>query len=740
MVLEEVQRPNLTGEEMEYAVRKLGRQPNNVEWAMLEAEWSEHCSYKSSKQVLKQLPTKGPHVLVGPGYDAGVIDVGEGWVVTFHIESHNHPSAIDPYGGAATGVGGVVRDILSMGTRPIALLDPLRFGKLESPHSRWLFENVVRGIGDYGNCIGVPTVGGEVEFDESFERNCLVDVVCVGLGKKKDLVMADADTPGDLVFLVGGSTGRDGIRGASFASRALTEKSDSERSAVQVPDPFAKKLIIEAVLEAVSSGFVRGMKDLGGGGITCALSEMAAKGGTGMRIELDRVRKREPDMHAAEIMISESQERMAIVINPKMEERLIQILEKYEVPYSKIGNVTHDGQLTITIGGHTVASAPSRFVAEAPLAHHLSQKPIYIDELETTGPPHLPDDLGQTLLRLLSSSNIASKEWIYRQYDHEVGIRTIVKPGQADSAHLRLPNGKRLAVTIGSNSKHCYLDPYWGSIGAVSEALCNLVATGAQPLAVVDHLQFGDPNNPEVYWTFKEAVRGITEYLTSVKVPCIGGKVSFYNEDEQTGTAIKPSPVISAIGLVEKQTHPITQAFTGKGNDIVIVGSTDSEMGGSEYYEHIHRIRGGRVPRVRLRTEKRLLTTMVRMLRGNLALSAHDCSKGGLAVTLSEMAIKSGTVGFKVDLESLPGKTSKIDEKLFSESHSRFILEIARRQTKRVMQSFRRIGVGALKIGETTDDRELSFADNTGTFKLSLTQASETWNQTIPRMMEASSQ
>jgi phosphoribosylformylglycinamidine synthase subunit PurL len=312
-----------------------------------------------------------------------------------------------------------------------------------------------------------------------------------------------------------------------------------------------------------------------------------------------------------------------------------------------------------------------------------------------------------------------------------------VKPGQADSAHLRLPNGKRLAVTIGSNSKHCYLDPYWGSVGAVSEALCNLVATCAQPLAVVDHLQFGNPNNPEVYWTFKEAVRGVADYLTSVKVPCVGGKVSFYNEDEQTGTAIKPSPVISAIGLVEKQTRPITQAFTGKGNDIVIVGSTESEMGGSEYYEHIHRITGGRVPRVRLKTEKRLLSAIVRVLGSNLALSTHDCSKGGLAATLSEMAIKSGTVGFKVDLEGLPGKVGRLDEKLFSESHSRFILEIARRQTKRVMRSFRRIGIPALKIGETTDDQQLSLGDNTGTLKLSLSQASESWNQTIPEMMEA---
>ncbi|MBO0889222.1 phosphoribosylformylglycinamidine synthase subunit PurL, partial [Candidatus Bathyarchaeota archaeon] len=362
MTIVQVQKPNLTDEEIRYAVKKLGREPNEVEWAMLEAQWSEHCSYKSSKPLLKLLPSKGPRVLVGPGFDAGVVDLGGGWVATLHIESHNHPSAIDPYGGAATGVGGVVRDILSMGTRPIALLDPLRFGSLESSHSRWLFDNVVRGIGDYGNCIGVPTVGGEVEFDPSFERNCLVDVVCLGLGRKNKLVLAEARRPGDLVYIVGGSTGRDGIRGASFASKTLTEKSDSERSAVQVPDPFSKKLIIEAVLEAVDAGLVRGMKDLGGGGLACGLSEMAAKGGTGMEINLDNLRTREPDMESSEIMISESQERMILVIQPRDEEKLKKILDKWEIGYSRIGQVTRDGMLTINRGHRLVARAPAKFV------------------------------------------------------------------------------------------------------------------------------------------------------------------------------------------------------------------------------------------------------------------------------------------------------------------------------------------------------------------------------------------
>src|SRR5438132_6270557 len=436
----EVPKPNLTDEEIRYAVKKLHREPNEVEWAMLEAQWSEHCSYKSSKPLLKQLPSKGPTVLLGPGFDAGVVDIGDGWVVTLHIESHNHPSAIDPYGGAATGVGGVVRDILSLGTRPIALLDPLRFGSIESLHTRWLFDNVVRGIADYGDCIGVPTVGGEVEFDPYFERNCLVDVVCVGLGRKDKLVLGEARNPGDLVYLVGGRTGRDGIRGASFASKTLTDKSDTERSAVQVPDPFTKKLIIEAILEAVEANIVQGMKDLGGGGLSCGLSEIAAKAGTGIEIDLNKIQTREPNMQPAEIMISESQERMVLLIREKDERRLVNILEKWEVGYAKIGHVTNGLLLTIRRGDEVVAKVPAKFVAEAPLSPRSSKRPLYLDVLAKVPEPPLPEDLDQTLIELLSSPNIASKEWIYRQYDHEVGIRTITKPAQADSALLRLPN------------------------------------------------------------------------------------------------------------------------------------------------------------------------------------------------------------------------------------------------------------------------------------------------------------
>jgi len=736
LTLVEVQKPNLTDEEIRYAVKKLQREPNEVEWAMLEAQWSEHCSYKSSKPLLKQLPSKGPRVLVGPGFDAGVIDIGNGWVVTLHIESHNHPSAIDPYGGAATGVGGVVRDILSLGTRPIALLDPLRFGLLESLHTHWLFDNVVRGIADYGNCIGVPTVGGEVEFDPSFERNCLVDVACVGLGRKNRLVLGEARNPGDLVYLVGGRTGRDGIRGASFASKTLTDKSDTERSAVQVPDPFTKKLIIEAILEAVEANIIQGMKDLGGGGLTCGLSEIAAKAGTGIDIDLNKIQTREPNMQPAEIMISESQERMLLLIQEKDERRLVSILEKWELGYAKIGQVTNDGLLTVRRGNEVVAKAPARFVAEAPLSPRSSKRPLYLDALAEVPEPAIPEDLDQTLLELLSSPNVASKEWIYRQYDHEVGIRTIVKPGQADSAVLRLPNNRSLALTTGGNSKQCYVDPYWGTVGLVSEAFCNLVAGGAEPVAVVDHLQFGDPGNPEVYWTFKEAIRAVSNYLKAVGIPCVGGKVSFYNEDSMNCKAIKPSPVIAALGLVEPKTPKILQAIREEGDDLIIVGNTSDEMGGSEYYEHIHKLTGGHVSTINLKKEKILLRTLLRILRSGRVESAHDISKGGLAVALAEMSVQ-GRKGVTVDVRKIPDKTNRMDNLLFSESRSRFVLETKPKNTARIVSSLKRLGIPAAKVGTVTDNGIEFLSNSQPIITIPIAEASRAWSETIPRAMEA---
>ena len=736
MILVQTQKPNLTDEEIGYATRKLGRELTEVEWAMLEAQWSEHCSYKSSKLLLKQLPSKGPRVLVGPGFDAGVIDIGDGWVATLHIESHNHPSAIDPYGGAATGVGGVVRDILSMGTRPIALLDPLRFGSLDSSRSRWLLDNVVRGIADYGNCIGVPTVGGELEFDPFFERNCLVDVICLGVGRKNKLVLAEADHAGDSIFIVGGSTGRDGIRGASFASKTLREESDRERSAVQVPDPFAKKLIIEAVLEAVEAGVVRGMKDLGGGGITCGLSEMAAKAGTGIEVNLENLRTREPDMAPAEIMISESQERMILVVRPADEEKLVKILDKWEVGYSRIGRVTTDGVLLVKQGQKIFAKAPAKFVAEAPLIPRPSRKPLYIDELANAPSPSPPADFSETLLTLLSSPNICSREWIYRQYDFEVGLRTVLKPGDGDSSVLRLPNKKTLAVTTSGNSKQAYLDPYWGTIGILSKAFANLAATGAEPVAVVDHLQFGDPGNSEVYWTFKEAIRGIKNYLNALRVPCVGGKVSFYNEDGETRTAIKPSPVMAALGLRESKTPRIGSALQQEGNDLLIVGNTLPELGGSEYYETVQGLVGGRVPHVNLRTERTILWTVARLVRSGMVEAAHDISKGGLAVALAKMAVQ-GQKGFSVNISRVPAKARLVEEILFSESKPRFILESNPRRTSQILRRLKNARIKAAEIGRVQSDKMEFVEKSDRLMTIPLTVATSTWSRTLPSAMAA---
>jgi len=735
MTTVQVHKPNLTDEEIRYAIRKLSREPNEVEWAMLEAQWSEHCSYKSSKPLLRLLPSKGPRVIVGPGSDAGVIDVGNGWVITLHIESHNHPSAIDPYGGAATGVGGVVRDILSLGTRPVALLDPLRFGALASSHSRWLFDNVVRGIGSYGNCIGVPTVGGEVEFDTSFERNCLVDVVCVGLGRRDNLVLDGRSRPGDLVYVVGGSTGRDGIQGASFASRTLTERSDSERSAVQIPDPFTKKLIIEAILEAVDAGIVQGMKDLGGGGLACGLSEMASKAGMGMEINLDNVRTREPGMRPAEIMISESQERMIVVVQPKNEEKLTRILDKWELGYSRIGHLTKDGILRIKHHNHVVAEAPAKFVAEAPLSPRSSRKPPYIDELADAPEPPIPEDLNATLLALLGSPNICSREWIYRQYDFEVGLRTIIRPGQADSAILRLPNSRTLAITTDGNSKQAYLDPYWGTVGILSEAFSNLVATGAEPIAVVDHLQYGNPGNPEVYWTFREAIRAIRNYLKATRVPCVGGKVSFYNEDTATKTAIKPSPVIAAVALRKPSAPKIGSAISKEGDDLLIVGTTLPELGGSEYYESVQGLVGGRVPKVNLKTERQILRTITKTIESGMVEAAHDISKGGLAVSLAEMAIQAQK-GFIVNLDKVPTKTRNIAQLLFSESKPRFVLESRPKNTPRIMHKLRAARITAAKIGRVQGSKIQLESHEDPLITIPLSVAADAWSRTLFKTMD----
>jgi phosphoribosylformylglycinamidine synthase II len=719
----------LTRDEMLYARQQLGREPNALEWAMIDAEWSEHCSYKSSKPILKQLPTTGPRVIVGPGYDSGVIDIGDGYVLTLHIESHNHPSAIDPYGGAATGIGGVVRDILCMGTVPIALLDALKFGEItSSDHSKWIMKNVVRGIADYGNCIGVPTVAGEIEFDECFERNCLVDVACLGLGKKDELLLAQATHPGDDVYLIGGATGRDGIHGATFASRTLAADIEKERPAVQIPDPFTKKLIIEATLETSQAGILRGCKDLGGGGLTTGLSEIADKGGTGLQVQLDQIPIREPDMSPIEVLISESQERMLLVVKQGCEETLLGIMQKYGVASHRIAEVTSADTIVVKRSSETLASLPTSFLANAPIIQRTGRRPRVRGSIAE---PEVPEDLETALLDLLASPTIASKEWIFRQYDHEVGIRTVAKPGDADAAVLKLPNGKAAAIKVDGNARICDLDPYVGGASVLAECCRNVIAVGAEPVAWLDHCQFGDPNDQEIFWAFSEAVRGMADFAKAILLPCVGGKVSFYNQDEETRKAIRPSPVVAVLGIVDQLEHVTKMGFKNDREAIVVVGRTKRELGGSEYY-HTLGLGGVSPPALGFQIEKETQATVLSCIREGLVAACHDCSKGGLGVALAEMCLTSNK-GVTADLRKVIASKMRDDELLFSESNSRFILSTDR--PEQVLGKMRENEIPATSIG-TVGGSSVNLLLPNREFQLSLQRMRTAYMDSLQRILE----
>lgn len=666
---------SLTTQEYSFLEKKIGRKPNALELQIIAAEWSEHCSYKSSKKHLKILPKEGKRVISGPGYDSGVLDVGDDYVVTVHIESHNHPSAVEPYGGAATGVGGVIRDILSAGTRPIAILDGLRFGNIEKDsHAKWLFKNAVRGIADYGNCLGIPTVGGEIEFDDCFKNYALVDVAAVGFGKKNKLIKNRADKD-DFVVLIGSYTGRDGMGGSQFASDKLESEN---RSAVQIPDPFIEKLVIEAILEARDKGCIKAMKDLGGGGLSCAISETADALSIGIELDVARVHKRETGMSPTEIMVSESQERMLVITDRYNLQILKEICEKFHVPYSVIGRVKEDRMMQVKVETNTIAKLPSNVVANAPLLDRPASKPKYLKKLQEVKKPNTPNDLTQILLRMLANPNIASKIWVYGQYDHEVGIRTVIKPGQ-DASVLRLDNGKFLAVKIDGNSKHCYIDPRQGAIGCFEEACRNVVCTGATPIGMVDHLQFGNPEDPEIFWTFKESLEGITDFAKHLEIPCVGGKVSFYNETDDG--PIKPTPLIGVLGLIEKKSLYLQKISQ---NDLlVIIGETKDELGGSEYYEYVHNLIGGVCPAVDFKHSKSNMDAVLNLIDQGLVNCVHDCSKGGIAIAVSELCINN-QVGCVVSLKEIPGQKLKPDEILFSESHSRYVLAVNPKNIKKV--------------------------------------------------------
>ena len=710
---------SLEPQELSDLKSKIGRDPTPTELQIVAAEWSEHCSYKSSKKHLKILPMTGPLVINEKGYDSGVLDVGDGYVVTAHIESHNHPSAVEPYGGAATGVGGVIRDILSAGTRPIAIFDGLRFGNIEKDQqARWLFKNAVSGIADYGNCLGIPTVGGEVEFDECYKNYALVDVAAIGFGKKENLIKNHANV-GDVVVLLGGSTGRDGIGGSQFASDALESE---DRSAVQIPDPFIEKLIIEAILEARNQNLIHAMKDLGGGGLSCAVSETADAMEVGIEMNVDKVHTRESDMHTDEIMVSESQERMLIVTDKAKLKKLQQICKKFRIGCSVIGRVKSDNKMRVKKGNKTFADLPTQVVANATLLDLPSKKPEYLKTIETEKNFKPISNYSKTLLKLLSAPNIASKIWVYGQYDHEVGIRTVVKPGR-DAAVLRLDNGKFLAAKIDGNPKHCYLNPRDGAIGCFEEACRNVVCTGAKPIGMLDHLQFGNPKDPEIFWTFLESLKGLADFAKEFKIPCVGGKVSLYNE---TGDGpIKPTPLIGVLGLIDK--NPLIPKILSEGDCLVIIGDTKDEMGGSEYFEYIHKFVGGKCPKVDFASSKTNMKSVLKIIKDKLVKSAHDCSKGGLAIAVSEMCM-TNQIGCQINLEKIPSdKKMDVDRLLFSESHSRYLVACEEKNLAKIKKILEKNKTSFAVIGKFTGD-SIQFSHKIGTMvDLRVDKAQKTW-------------
>ena len=722
------QQMGLSDEEFTMVENILGRIPNWTETGLFSVMWSEHCSYKTSKPVLKKFPTTGEKVLQGPGEGAGIVDIGDNQAVVFKIESHNHPSAIEPYQGAATGVGGIIRDVFSMGARPIAMLNSLRFGELDSARVKYLFKEVVAGIAGYGNCIGIPTVGGEVQFEPSYEGNPLVNAMCVGLIDHKDIKKGQAHGTGNTVMYVGAKTGRDGIHGATFASEELTEQSDEKRPAVQVGDPFMEKLLLEACLELVQSDALVGIQDMGAAGLTSSSAEMASKAGMGIEMNLDLVPQRETGMTAYEMMLSESQERMLIVIEKGREQEIIDLFKKYDLEAVAIGTVTDDKKLRLIHHGEIVADVPVDALAEdAPVYHKPSKEPAYFAEFQAMA-PEVPqvDDIKETFIQILSQPTVASKEWVYEQYDYMVRTNTVVSPG-SDAAVLRIRGTKKaLAMTTDCNSRFVYLDPQTGGKIAVAEAARNLVCSGAEPLAVTDNLNFGSPEKPEVFWQIEKSADGISEACRVLGTPVIGGNVSLYNET--SGTAVYPTPVIGMVGLVTDLDHITTQPFKNSGDLIYLVGETKPEFGGSELQKLLNNGRiYGKAPEINIELEKERQDQVLAAIRAGVVQSAHDLAEGGLAVALAECLFDNGELGADIHLNGNPVTA------LFSESQSRFLLSVK----KEDQQQFESL-VAAELIGEVNQTGSLNITvEGENILEAEVAELRAAWKGAIPCLLKS---
>ena len=731
--LEDALGMGLLKEEFERINEILGRQPNYTELSIFSVMWSEHCSYKNSINELKKLPRGGERCLVEAGEEnAGLIDIGDGDALAFKIESHNHPSAVEPYQGAATGVGGIMRDIFTMGARPLAALNSLRFGKLENnPRNRYLFENVVKGIGDYGNCLGIPTIAGEVYFEESYTDNPLVNAMTLGVMDASKMASATAGKGANPVFIFGSTTGRDGIHGATFASVELSEESEENKSSVQVGDPFMEKLLLEATLEMIDAGFLVGIQDMGAAGITCSTSEMSGKTGSGMKIDLEKVPLREEGMHPYEIMLSESQERMLAVVEKGREQEIYDICEKWDILCAEIGVVTDDGHVEILWHGDRVAKVPAYDLVlggGAPVYEREYKRPEYMDKKHAFDFSTLPKtDVKEDFIKLMSSTNVVSRRWIYEQFDTQVRTNTVVLPG-GDASVIRLKDSdKAIASKVDCNGRYVYLNPNKGTQIAVTEAARNVACTGAEPLAITNNLNFGNPYDPEMFYLLREAVDGMRQACETYNTPVTGGNVSFYNESENM--AVYPTPSIGMVGLLDHHKFAMTSWFKAEGDLIYLVGAnTKAELGGSEWLKVVHDKVEGDCPDVDLDYAHKLHDFIRRAICNSFVASAHDCAEGGLAVALAESCIQSKkhTIGATVTIDSDLTET----ELLFSETQSRIIVSVAPAQQELFEAFVASSKMDAMQIG-TVGGTSLKI----NTLEIDVEEFNDSYQNTISRIM-----
>lgn len=758
-----VQKHNLTSDEFQKIKDILGRDPSYTELGIFSVMWSEHCSYKNTRPLLKTFPTKSPKILVGAGEEnAGIIDIGDGVAIAFKIESHNHPSAVEPFQGAATGVGGIIRDIFTMGARPVCGLNSLRFGELSSPEVRRLFSGVVSGIAHYGNCFGIPTIAGEVYFDRCYEGNPLVNAFCLGVLRHEQIARGAAKGLGNPVFYVGPATGRDGLAGAAFASQDLTEESaEQQRGAVQVGDPFMEKLVLEACLELLATGAVAGIQDMGAAGLTCSTCETAARAGTGIEIELNKVPQRAPNMTPYEIMLSESQERMLIIVHRGREAEVQKIFDKWDLPWAEVGTVTDTGRMVVKHGGKVVADIPaSKLANDAPVYHREWREPAYLHKTRAFKLADVPagSNPESDLPALLSWPSIASKNWVYRQYDHMVRDGSVVCPG-SDAAviHIKcdsLPEqnppasarnlSKFIALTVDCNATYVYLDPYEGGKIAVAEAARNLACSGAVPLGVTDNLNFGNPHNPEIFYQLKRSVEGLAEACRVFNAPVTGGNVSLYNQNPSG--PIDPTPTVAVVGQIARREHITTQWFKEEGDVILLLGEIidlDDPMlglGGSAYLQRVHGLKTGTPPRCHLDKEKHLHDSLRSLIGSGLIRSAHDCSEGGIAVCLAESCISQQIaretprlIGATVDLSF--AVAPRLDALLFGETQGRIVVTVAPKDRELAIQEGHRLGIAIQEIG-TVGGAKLTVKTREQSCSWDLAGLHDGWWNAIARAMK----